>query len=92
MICLTVNIIVVYFKKTEHNLFTTNIKGSVLWSKSSETLSKILEKCIRKSFFSKVSGSKNEFLHTYLPRILLKVWVTLFMTFGRTVSVNQNCY
>ena len=30
MICLTVNIIVVYFKKTVHNLFTTNIKGSVL--------------------------------------------------------------
>ena len=26
----TVNIIVVYFKKTVHNLFTTNIQGSVL--------------------------------------------------------------
>ena len=73
MICLTVNIILGYFKKTVHNQFTTNIKGSVLSRRSSETLSKILGKCIRKSFFSKVAGPKNEFVHTYLLRILLKV-------------------
>ena len=44
MICLVVNIILDYFKKTVHNLFiiTTNIQGCVLRKTSSETLNKIL--------------------------------------------------
>ena len=42
--------------------------------------------------FSKVTSSKNKFIHTYCSRILIKVYTMLFMTFERTVSVNQNCY
>ena len=40
----------------------------------------------KKFTFNKVAGSKNEFIHTYFSRFLLN----LEMTFGRTVSVNQN--
>ena len=34
----------------------------------------------------------NSFTRTFLLKFLLKGSVTLFMTFVRTASVNQNCY
>ena len=44
--------------------FTTNLKRGVVWKKPSETLTKILEKYLRKSlFFVKVAVSKEEFIH-----------------------------
>ena len=76
MIDLIVNIILDYLKKTVHNLFTitANIKEGVLWKKSSETFKQSPWKIPKKKFrFSKVAGSKNEFIHICFSRILLKV-------------------
>ena len=59
-----------------HNVFTitTNIQGGVLQKKSSETLKQNPWKIAQKNFiFSKVAGSKNEFIETDFSRYLLKV-------------------
>ena len=82
-----------YLKKTVHNLFAiaTNTQEGVLWKKPSETLNKVLEKYLRKiSVFNKIARSENEFIFMYFSIILLKFWVTLFMTFEKTLSANQN--
>ena len=61
--------------------------------KSSETVEQNPWKIPKKKFiFSKVTASKNEFIHTCFSRFSLKVLVTLLMTLGRTASLNQNCY
>ena len=51
---------------------TRNIQGGgVLWKKTSETCKQNPTKISKKKFiFSKVTGSKNEFIHMYFPRIL----------------------
>ena len=52
IIDIIVNIILDYLKNTMHNLFTNAAnKEGVLSKKSSETLSNVLEKCLRKSSF-----------------------------------------
>ena len=58
-----------------HNLFTvtTNIQVGVLWKKSCETFKQNPWKISPKKFiFSKVAGSKNEFICTYFSRFLSK--------------------
>ena len=65
-----------YLEKTVHNLFTIteNMQEGVLWKKSSETFKQSPWKIPKKKFsFSKVTGSKNEFIHTYFSSFLLKV-------------------
>ena len=57
--------------------------------KSSGTFKQNPWKIPKKKFiFNKVADSKNEFIHTNFLRFLLKVEVTLLMTFGRAVYVN----
>ena len=72
-----------------HNIFTitTNIQADVkIWKfhgKGSplELLKKILEKYLTKSSQEKVAGSKNEFIHTYFSRLLLKILITFVHDF-----------
>ena len=68
---LTINIILHFLKNSVHNLFTiaTTVQEGVPWKKSSETFKEKTRKIPqKKSFFSKVAGSKNELIHTYLLR------------------------
>ena len=64
------------------NVFTVAaayIHGGVKWKKSSETLNEIIGKYLRNtSLFGRVAGSKNELIHMFFSRILLKVYLTLF--------------
>ena len=62
------NKILNYPKKTVHNLFTitVNIQGEVVWKVLWNFKQKILEKYLRKgSFFRKVTGSKDKFIHVF---------------------------
>ena len=68
---LTINIILHFLKNTVHNLFTitTIVQEGVPWKKSSETFkekTRIIPQ--KKSFFSKIAGSKNQLIDTYLLR------------------------
>ena len=57
----------------------------------SETFKQNPQKIHKVEFiFSKVATSKNEFM--YFFKVFAESLTDLFMTFGRTVSVNQNCY
>ena len=57
--------------------------------KSSGTFKQNPWKIHKKKFvFNKVADSKNELIHTNFLKFLLKVEVTLLMTFGRAVYVN----
>ena len=53
---------------------------------------KLLKKFSEKFHFGKVAGFKNEFIQGQFSRFLVNVYVNLFMTFGKTASVNQNHY
>ena len=73
-----------------YNLFTitTNIPEVILLKKSTETFKENPCEIPKKKFiFSRVAGSKNEFIHTHFPRSFIKFEVTLFMTFERTASL-----
>ena len=81
---------------TVYNLFTitTNtVYNEIFCERSPLKLKQNLSRIFKKKFiFSKVPDSRNEFIPTYFSRFLLKVLVILSMIFGRTASVNQNCY
>ena len=65
-----------FIKNTVRNLFTTttNIRGGILWKKSSETFKQNPLKIPKKKvIFSKATGSNNKFIHAYFSRFLLKV-------------------
>ena len=52
----------------------SNIEGGVLWKKFSETFKQNPWEIYEKKFsFSKVAGAKNEFMHAYFSRFLLKI-------------------
>ena len=74
---LIVNIILDYFKKTVHNLITTNhvqIYKAVFCERIRlNRLNKMLEKYLGKSLFLAKLQVSNEFIHTYFSRLLLKV-------------------
>ena len=73
-------------------MFATNIQEDILWKKSSETFKQNPRKIPTKKFiFSKVEGSKM-ISFTHFSMFLLKVSVTLSMTFGRTAAKIQNSY
>ena len=77
-----------------YNLFTitTDVPEVILLKKSTETFKENPCEIPKKKFiFSRVAGSKNEFIHTDFSRFFLKVEVTLFMTFSRSAYLNQNC-
>ena len=62
MICLILNIVLGYLKKTVYNLFaiTTGMERA-LWKEPSETLNKILKKYLRKSsILVKLQAQKRE--------------------------------
>ena len=61
----------VVYKKT---CITTNIQRGVLWKKFSETFKQTPRQIPKKKFiFSTVAVSKNQFIHMYFSRFLLKV-------------------